>query len=114
MKIYTLLESKKGLIKIITYPKNPDLGMKLFFDTYAQGESESVLPSKDIWQYVQAGVYTEQIGRDLAMAIANDYPLLFKKPLKFPGVEPGPSSADKIFSRLSGELNAMQKISCVH
>jgi hypothetical protein len=54
--------------------------MRLFLENMVQGKIESVVPAKDIWKHVQASVYTERIGKDLAIAIANDYPMLFMRP----------------------------------
>ena len=39
MKIYTLLQSSKGLSKIITYPEHPDSDIELFFD-HPEGKSD--------------------------------------------------------------------------
>lgn len=103
MKIYTLLKSNKGLSKIITYPEQPDSDMELFFDNL---DEKTLLPTKEIWRYVQASVITELLGKDLAIAIAGDYPHLFKRPLEFSSPNPAPSATDKLFSHLSEDLKS--------
>ncbi len=103
MKIYTLLESNKGLFKIITYPEKPDSDMELFFDNFPE---KSVIANQEIWTYVQSAVITELLGKNLALAIASDYPHLFKKPLDFFSQDPA-STSDELFSCLTGDVKAI-------
>lgn len=102
-KKYTLIRPQKSLAQIITDPDNPEAGMALYFDT-CTGRTETIVSSNEIWKYVQASVYTETIGKDLALAIAKDYPQLFIRPLEFPSPEPVQSLDDPIFSHLSSDL----------
>lgn len=97
MKIYTLLEPSKSLIKVITFPEAPNSDIELFFNNCYE---KSVVLNKDIQRYIQFGIKIESLGKDLAMAIANDYPHLFIKPLEFP-------NTDKVFSHLKDEIKSL-------
>lgn len=80
MKIYTLLESNEGLSKIVTYPEYPDSDIQIVFNNCY---GENIVSNKYIRRYVQFVIKKEQVDERLAMAIANDYPHLFKEPLEF-------------------------------
>lgn len=94
MKIYQLLKSHKGLIQIITYPENPETPIELMFE---RTDANRTISYNDIPSFLQNALKTKAIGEDLALAISNDYPLLFNTiTLTFPSQQP--VFPDELFS----------------
>lgn len=117
MKTYKLkypsLNQENVIVEIITHPENQDLGMTVHFDGYTHGKLVDTIPPHQIWQYVQTQLLTKMIGKDLALEIAKDYPLLFNQiPLEFPAQKLIPTTDAPLFSHLddNAQLYAETKL----